>query len=87
MTNKEKFPELWATKERLEKRKAEILAQSNPLREKRDALIQKMAPMEAEAKKLADQIHAIERPALGVIDNEIAACARGMHGYSVKHSA
>lgn len=61
--------------DKLKGEKAAIEAQSAPLREQRDAVIQQMDPLTRQAAALADQIAAIERPHLAELDNEISGLA------------
>jgi hypothetical protein len=81
--NREAFPELWAQKEALEKRKAEILAESGPIRARKDALQRKINLLQEEVDGLIKEIKAVENPDLFVIDQEIAVIARQMQGYSM----
>lgn len=81
MSNKEKYPELFAQLEKLNAEKAELEKTVIPLREKRDALVQSMAPLEAKAKVLADEIKKY-RPRLAELDTQISALARAMGGKS-----
>jgi uncharacterized coiled-coil DUF342 family protein len=83
MNNRERFPELWAQKEALEKRKAEILAESGPIRARKDALQRKINLLQEEVDGLIKEIKAVENPDLFVIDQEIAVIARQMQGYSM----
>jgi predicted nucleic acid-binding Zn-ribbon protein len=85
--NREKFPELWAQKEALEKRKAEIRAESDPIRARKDALQRKIAVLQEEVDGLVKEIKAIESPDLFVIDQEISVIARLMTGYSISAEA
>lgn len=78
---KEKYPDLWAQKVALEKRRAEILAIVDPLRAQRDAVVEKIAPLEAEAREIFAKIKP-HLPELGDIDNQIGVLARGMGGRS-----
>lgn len=72
--------ELRDLKEKLLAEKATITDQSGPLREERDALIAKMAPMEARARELAQQIAEIERPRLAEIDNQVSKLSIALGG-------
>jgi hypothetical protein len=84
-TNKEKFPDLWAQSEKLKSEKAAIQERSAGLREQREVLRRKIAPLEAQTRELDKQIKAIELPRLFEIDNQIAALARAMGAKSVKN--
>jgi predicted nucleic acid-binding Zn-ribbon protein len=85
--NREKFPELWAQKEALEKRKAEIRAESDPIRARKDALQRKIQVLQEEVDGLVKEIKAIESPDLFVIDQEISVIARLMSGYRLSAEA
>jgi vacuolar-type H+-ATPase subunit E/Vma4 len=83
MNNREQFPELWAQKEALEKRKAEILAETAPIRARKDALQRRIQILQEEVDQYVKEIVAIENPDLFVIDQEIAVIARQMSGYKM----
>jgi hypothetical protein len=85
--NREKFPELWAQKEALEKRKAEILAESASPRARKEALQRKIELLQEEVDGLVLEIRKIENPDLFVIDQEISVIARQMSGYSISAEA
>jgi len=76
----EKFPELRALFDKLEAEKAAIRAESAPLRAARDKLLAKIQPLEAQERELIKQIHAIERPRLAEIDNQLGGLAKAMGG-------
>jgi cell division protein FtsB len=84
--NKEVHPELWAQKEALEKRKADILAESASPRARKEALQRKIELLQEEVDGLVKEIRAIENPDLFVISQEIAVIARQMTGYSMSHA-
>jgi predicted nucleic acid-binding Zn-ribbon protein len=56
--------------------KKEITDKSYPLREEREGIITRVRAVEAELKKIDDEIASIEKPRLFDLDNEIAALAR-----------
>jgi predicted nucleic acid-binding Zn-ribbon protein len=85
--NREKFPELWAQKEALEKRKAEILAESASPRARKEALQRKIELLQEEVDGLVLEIRKIENPDLFVIDQEISVISRQMSGYSISAEA
>jgi chromosome segregation ATPase len=85
--NREKFPELWAQKEALEKRKAEILAESASPRARKEALQRKIELLQEEVDGLVKEIKAIENPDIFVIDQEISVIARQMSGYRLSAEA
>jgi predicted nucleic acid-binding Zn-ribbon protein len=85
--NRERFPELWAQKEALEKRKAEIIAESASPRARKEALQRKIELLQEEVDGLIKEIKAIENPDLFVIDQEISVIARQMSGYSMSAEA
>jgi chromosome segregation ATPase len=85
--NRERFPELWAQKEALEKRKAEILAESGHIRARKDALQRRIQVLQEEINLYIEKIKAIENPDLFVIDQEISVIARQMSGYSIAAEA
>lgn len=70
----------------LEAERAELVAVSAPWRESRDAYVAQIQPLEAELKKIDDEIKRIERPRLGEIDADIAALKRALGGKAVKAS-
>lgn len=76
----EKFPELRALFDKLDTEKAEIREQSAPLRAQRDKLRAKIEPLEVQERELIRQIHAIERPRLAEIDNQLGGLAKAMGG-------
>lgn len=82
-TQVEKFPELRAMMEKLNKEREEILARSEPLRRQRDILTQQIAPVLNEIKRLEREFIAIERPRLAEIDNQRGALAKAMGGRSL----
>lgn len=57
--------------------KAKLAEIVTPLREKRDALMAQLAPIEAEAAKIAEQIKA-HMPAMSVIDKKVSAAAKAL---------
>ncbi len=63
----------------LEDARAAILKESAPIRKQRDAVMLKMAPLEAERLKLKKEIQAIESPGMSIIDVERAMIARAMN--------
>jgi Ribonuclease G/E len=85
--NRERFPELWAQKEALEKRKAEIIAESASPRARKEALQRKIELLQEEVDGLVMEIRKIENPDLFVIDQEISVIARQMSGYSISAEA
>lgn len=62
----------------------EILKKSAPLHVKRDALVAKIQPLEAELQTINKQIKVIEHPALLQIGNQIASIARAQGAASLK---
>jgi uncharacterized coiled-coil DUF342 family protein len=82
----DKFPELRQAKAKLEAEKATIVEKSAPLRAERDKLAASIAPVEARMRELAEEIHAIERPRLPTIDNQLGVLARAMGGRSMSNS-
>lgn len=82
----EKHPELRKIFSVLSAEKAAIVAKSSPLRAKYDKLVEQIQPLELEARKISEQFHAIERPRLGEIDNQLAALAKGMGGRALSDS-
>lgn len=85
-TAKEKYPELWAQFEKLQAEKAKLDAVVAPLRDKRDAVVAEMAPLEAKARELAKEIKQ-HLPRLGELDQQLAALARAMGGKSMSDNA
>lgn len=81
MSNKPKYPELHEQLTKLNAEKAELEKVVNPLREKRDALVASMAPLEKQARDLADEIKKY-KPRLAELDTQISALARAMGGKS-----
>ena len=77
---RDKYPSVYALKQKLEAEKAAIVAKSKPLRDRRDMLAQKIEPIVREMAELAKQFKAIEGERLAEIDNEISACTRAMGG-------
>lgn len=69
----------------LEAERDEILAASAPLREKRDALVAKIQPLEAQLRDVDDQITAIEQPKLREVGNELAGIARQLGAITLKN--
>lgn len=74
---------LVARRDELTKARTALQAQAGPLRAKRDELAAQMAPLEAAARELTQKIHAIERPALVDVDNELASIARALGAKSL----
>jgi len=79
------------TKELLLDRKAELeteiaalKAKSGPLRAARDKLRDGMLPVEAEVRRLNQEIKALEQPTLSDLENEYAALARALGAKSMK---
>lgn len=64
-----------------------IVAKSAPLREKRDALVAEMQPLEVEARELTQQLNALERPQLAVLKMELATIARALGGKRMSDGA
>ena len=83
----EKFPELRALFNQLEAEKAAIQAESAPLRAARDEIRAKLEPLEAQERDLIKQIHAIERPRLAEIDNQLGGLAKAMGGKKLSDAA
>lgn len=71
-------------KAKLEAQRAEILAKSAPLHERREALVAQIAPLEAELRRVNAEIKAVEQPALRDIGNELASIARAIGATSLK---
>jgi chromosome segregation ATPase len=78
-----KYPTLHKMSKKLEGDREALLKKSAPLRERRDALDEQIQPLLAEQRDLNKKIHAIERPKLGEIDNELAGLARAMGARSL----
>ena len=77
------FPTLHKAFNELMAEKAALRAKSEPLRKKRDDVLAKMRPLEAQAAKIAEEYLAIERPRLSEIDAQLAAIARACGGKSL----
>lgn len=82
----EKYPKLWAQFQELRAQKAKLEETVNPLREARDAVVAQMAPLEARARELANQLKQ-HMPALGELDRQISALAKAMGGRSTSDVA
>jgi peptidoglycan hydrolase CwlO-like protein len=82
----DKFPQLRKAMADLQAEREKILAKSAPIREKRDKLRDKMAPMEAELRAHNQQIKELEQNRVFEIDNQIAALARGMGARSLSEA-
>jgi uncharacterized coiled-coil DUF342 family protein len=72
-----------ARREELTKARASLTAKSDPLRKQREDVRAKLAPLEAQLRDISAKINAVERPALGEIDNELAAIARALGARSL----
>ena len=77
-------PKLHAAFNDLMAEKTVIVEQTGPLREKRDKLRNKIAPLEVELRGLNKEIAVIERPDLVDIDIQLSAIAKAAGGVSIK---
>lgn len=64
----------------LQAQKEALLEQTRPLRRQHDALAKEIQAREADLRALVEQIHALERPQLADLDNQIATVANAMGG-------
>lgn len=71
-----KHPEIAALITALQTERAEILAKSQPHRDRYNELAAEIAPLEAAQRVEAEAFFAIERPRLGEIDNQLSALNR-----------
>jgi uncharacterized coiled-coil DUF342 family protein len=78
-----KYPEIQAAFDKLGGEREKLVAKAAPLRKRRDALVAKIQPLEAELRDLNQQIAKVERPRLAEIDNQRAALARAMGARSL----
>jgi uncharacterized coiled-coil DUF342 family protein len=76
---RERFPDLHAAYEKLQAEKARLDKVVGPLRAKRDAVVAKMQPLEAEARELAEKIKE-HQPALAAVNEQLGALAKAMGG-------
>lgn len=83
----EKHPEVRALFRALQEEKAALLARTAALHQRYDELQATIAPLEAEQREVARQFHAIERPRLGEIEQQLSALARAMGGRRLSDSA
>lgn len=74
------FPELKDVFEKLMAEKEELVEKARPYREEYEQVRADMAPLEARARELAKKFHAIERPRMIEIDQQLAAIARATGG-------
>lgn len=72
-------PDLWATFQNLQAQKAELEKVVGPIRQRRDEVVGQMAPFEAEARRLADELKKY-MPQMGAIDRQLGLISRMMPG-------
>lgn len=72
---------------KLQAERGTLTAVSEPLREKRDAIIQKMRPLEKQVRDLDAQIRAVEQPRLADLDNQISGLAKILGGKRMSDAA
>ena len=74
------YPHLKPVFEALMAKKRAIQAKVAPLRDEYNQVVAEIEPLIAKRRELADQIHAIERPELVEIEQELSAIARATGG-------
>ena len=80
---KSKYPDLFPNLEKLEREIDTIEKRTAPLRAKMEKIQEKLQPLLAEERELAEQINKIERPALGEKKTALAALHRAMGAVTV----
>lgn len=61
----------------------QIVESTRALREKREALLLQLQPLEKQLREIDKQIISLERPRLGQIDNELGTLAKACGGKSM----
>jgi predicted nuclease with TOPRIM domain len=84
MDRKEEMRALLA---KLQADKAALVARAAPHRSAYDLLRQQINALEAKAKREAEKFHAIERPAMSELDEQISGLARALGGRRMSEAA
>jgi uncharacterized coiled-coil DUF342 family protein len=83
---KSKYPTLFGQLEKLEDKRDRIREKTAGMRKRLEALQEKIQPLLAQERELAEEINKIERPTLGDTETEIAALYRAMGAVTVSAS-